>query len=76
MDNKRKGWIAAAAVLAAVVGAVVAVAAFFKRKAKVIGDQLDYDASVYYDDEDGLLEPEEEQTEDLPEETPAEEPEE
>ena len=47
-------------VWAAIVGGqAVAVAAFFKKKAKAIGDQLDYDASVYYDDEDGLAESEE-----------------
>ena len=59
MKKKRKVWIAVAAVLAAIVGAAVAIAAFFKKKAKAIGDQLDYDASVYYDDEAGLAEPEE-----------------
>ncbi|MCI5923969.1 MAG: hypothetical protein SOR38_07435 [Oscillospiraceae bacterium] len=59
MKKKRKVWIAVAAALAAIVGAAVAVAAFFKKKAKAIGDQLDYDASVYYDDEDGLAESEE-----------------
>ena len=47
MNKKRKGWIVLAAAVAAVVGAVVAIAAFFRRKAKTIGDQLDYDASVY-----------------------------
>ena len=40
---------------------------------KTIGDQLDYDASVYYDDEDGLAETDEaaqdgEFSEDKPEE--------
>ena len=59
MKKKRKVWIAVAAALAAIVGAAVAVAAFFKKKAKAIGDQPDYDASVYYDDEDGLAESEE-----------------
>ena len=59
MKKKRKVWIAVAAALAAIVGAAVAVAALFKKKAKAIGDQLDYDASVYYDDEDGLAESEE-----------------
>lgn len=59
MKKKRKVWIAVAAALAAIVGAAVAVAAFFKKKAKAIGDQLDYDTSVYYDDEDGLAESEE-----------------
>ncbi len=59
MEKKRKGWIAVAAAVAAVVGAAVAVATFFKKKAKAIGDQLDYDASVYYDDEDGLAETDE-----------------
>ena len=59
MNKKRKGWIVLAAAVAAVVGAVVAIAAFFRRKAKTIGDQLDYDASVYYDDEDVLAETDE-----------------
>lgn len=73
MNKKRKGWIVLAAAVAAVVGAVVAIAAFFRRKAKTIGDQLDYDASVYYDDEDGLAETDEaaqdgEFSEDKPEE--------
>ncbi len=54
MDNKKKIIIAIAAGAAAVVGAAVAVAAFFRKKAKSISNQLDYDASVYYDDEDAF----------------------
>ena len=54
MEKKcgRKSLLAIVAILAAVVGAAVAIGVFLKKKAKSIGDQLDYDGSLYYEDDD------------------------
>ena len=52
MKNKKKSVITLIAVLTAIIGAAVAVGAFLKRKARDIGDKLDYDGSLYYEDDD------------------------
>ena len=50
--KSKKTWIAVLAVFTAVIGAVVAVGAFLKRKAKSLGDQLDYDGDLYLEEEE------------------------
>ena len=52
MKKKKRSWITVIAVFTAIVGAVVAVGAFLKKKAKTLGEQLDYEDGLYYDDED------------------------
>lgn len=52
MKNKKKSVITLIAVLTAIIGAAVAVGAFLKRKARDISDKLDYDGSLYYEDDD------------------------
>ena len=44
--SARKSILTIAAIVAAVVGAAVAVGVFLKKKAKTIGEQLDYDGSI------------------------------
>lgn len=52
MKKKNKKWIIAIlAIVTAIVGATVAIGAYLKKKAEVIGETLDYDAD-FYDDED------------------------
>ncbi len=52
MKKKSKKWIIATlAIITAVVGVIVAIGAYLKKKAEVIGETLDYDAD-FYDDED------------------------
>lgn len=58
--NKKRSVIAMIAVLAAVVGAAVALGAFLKKKAAKLGEQLDYDGSLYYEDDDYADEDEDE----------------
>ena len=45
-QKKKKSIIAVLAILTAVVGAIVAIGTFLKKKAKKIGEQLDYDGSL------------------------------
>lgn len=52
--GKKRSMIATLAVFTAVVGAGVAIGAFLKKRAKTIGEQLDYDGSLYYEDDDYL----------------------
>lgn len=77
MKNKKKVWITVTAVVAAVIGAVVAVAAFMKKKADAISEKLDYNEADLYDDEliEDMEGPEaevDELTEEAPEELPEE----
>lgn len=51
-SSGKKTAITIIAVLAAVIGAAVAVYAFLRKKAEAIGRQLDYDGSIYYEDDD------------------------
>ena len=53
MKDKKK-LITLVAVITAIIGATVALAALLKRKAKDIGEKLDYDGSLYYEDDDPL----------------------
>lgn len=50
MKSKKKV-ITLVAVLTAIIGAAVAIGAFLKRNAKVIGEKLDYDGNLYYEDD-------------------------
>lgn len=50
--KSKKTWIAVLAVITAIIGALVAVGAFLKRKAKALGDQLDYDGDLYLEEEE------------------------
>lgn len=51
-NGGKKSVVTILAILAAIVGAAVAVYTFLKKKANDIGKQLDYDGSIYYEDED------------------------
>ena len=62
MKNKKKSVITIVAILTAVVGVAVAVGAFLKRKAKDLGEKLDYDGSLYYEDDEDELDDEEEES--------------
>ena len=59
--SARKSILTIAAIVAAVVGAAVAVGVFLKKKATTIGEQLDYDGSIYYEDDDYCQEEEAEE---------------
>ena len=50
--KKKKSIVAIVAVLTAVIGALVAIGAYLKRKARDLGDTLDYDGSIYFEDDD------------------------
>lgn len=52
MKNKKRSVIATIAVLTAVVGVIVAVGAYLKKKAVDISEKLDFDGDLYYEDED------------------------
>lgn len=54
MSKKKHGWIKAFAIIAAVVGAAVAVAAFLKKKGKKIREELEFDDDLYLDEEDNF----------------------
>lgn len=55
-NSKKKSVVTILAILAAVVGAAVAVYTYLKKKAGDIGKQLDYDGNVYYEDDDDVEE--------------------
>lgn len=56
--RKNKKWIIVLiAVATAIVGALVAVGAYLKKKASALGETLDYDAD-FYDDEDDFYDEE------------------
>ncbi len=84
--SKKGSWIKVLAIGSAVVGAVVAVVAYLKNKSKRLSEELDFDNSLYFDedtsmmDEDGTAytgeEDEEEETADSPEEAPVQDQEE
>ena len=50
--NKKKCFVWFFALLAAIVGAAVAVGAYLKKKAEKIGENLDYDGDIYFEDDD------------------------
>lgn len=50
--KKKHGWIKLVAILAAVVGGLVAVATFLKKKGKKIREELEFDDELYFDDDD------------------------
>lgn len=50
--KKKHGWIKIIAILAAVIGGLVAVATFLKKKGKKIKEELEFDDEMYFDDED------------------------
>ena len=53
IDMKKKGsWLKVAAILAAVIGGIVAIAAFMKKKGKKIREELDFDDERYFDEEE------------------------
>ncbi len=50
--KKKHTWIKVIAILAAIVGGAVAIAAFLKKKGKKIREELEFDDELYFDDED------------------------
>ena len=50
--KKKKSVIVLVAVFTTIVGAVLAVGAYLKRKARDLGDTLDYDGSIYFEDDE------------------------
>lgn len=52
MKNKKKSIIATIAVITAIIGVVVAVGAYLKKKAEDISEKLDFDGDLYYEDDD------------------------
>ena len=49
---KKKGsWLKIAAILAAVIGGIVAIAAFMKKKGKKIREELEFDDEQYFGEE-------------------------
>lgn len=59
-QKSNKKWvIALIAILTAIVGVAVAVGAYLKKKAAVIGENLDFDADFYDEDDDFYDESEE-----------------
>ncbi len=50
--KKKHGWLKLIAILAAIVGGLVAVATFLKKKGKKIREELEFDDEMYFDDED------------------------
>lgn len=57
MNNKIK-WVKIAAIATTIVGAAVAVAAFVKSKSKRLSEELDFDNSLYFDDDDTFMDEE------------------
>ncbi len=53
--NKKSNWIKIAAILAGIAGVAVAVGVFLKKKSEKISEELDFDNSTYFDDEDSML---------------------
>jgi len=51
MKKNRRGLVAFLAILTAVIGIAVAIGAYLKKKAEAIGEDLDFDADFYDDDE-------------------------
>ncbi|MDF2568378.1 MAG: hypothetical protein K0R90_1834 [Oscillospiraceae bacterium] len=48
---KKGGWISLLALFTAIVGIVVAIAAFMKKKGKTLKDDLEFDDSIYFEDD-------------------------
>ena len=52
MKKNKKAIIVALAAAAVVIGSLVAAFAYLKRKADIIGEKLDFDGDLFYDDLD------------------------
>ena len=50
--KKKHGWLKVITIVAAIAGAAVAVAAFFRKKGKKIQEELDFDEEMYFDEDD------------------------
>lgn len=55
MSKKKGSWIKIVAVGSAVVGAVVAVVAYLKNKSKRLSEELDFDNSLYFDEDTSMM---------------------
>lgn len=51
-EKKGKVIVTTIAVITAIVGAAVAVAVYLKKKAEAIGEKLDFDGNIYFEDDD------------------------
>lgn len=51
-EHKKHSIIAAIAITTAIVGGIIAVFVYLKRKADDISNKLDFDSDLYYDDDD------------------------
>lgn len=54
--EKKHTWLKVAAGLTTIVGAAVAVTAYFKNKSKRLKEELDFDNSLYFDEDTSMLE--------------------
>lgn len=57
--KKKNSWIKIAAVLTTIIGGAVAVAAYIKNKSKRLSDELDFDNSLYFDEDTSMLDEDE-----------------
>lgn len=53
--SKKGSWIKIVAIGSAVVGAVVAVVAYLKNKSKRLSEELDFDNSLYFDEDPSMM---------------------
>jgi hypothetical protein len=63
--KKKTSWVKILAVLTAVIGAAVAVAGYLKKKSKKLSDELDFDNSMYFDDDDSTYHEDDQDIEEL-----------
>ncbi len=52
---KKTSWVKIAAIATAIVGAVLAVVAFIKNKSKRLNEELDFDNSLYFDEDLSMM---------------------
>lgn len=57
--KKKNSWIKVAAILTTIIGGAVAVAAYIKNKSKRLSDELDFDNSLYFDEDTSMLDEDE-----------------
>lgn len=56
--SKKKTWVKVIAVASAVVGGAVALAAYLKNKSKRLSEELDFDNSLYFDEDPATMDEE------------------
>lgn len=53
--KKKTSWLKIITILTAVAGAVVAVSAYLKKKSKRLSEELDFDNSLYFDEDSDMM---------------------